>query len=121
LAWSVALPVAVRPPGSRGFLCSRQVAEDALSRVEVRAPHAGIILGVKVKSPGAVIQPGATLAEVVPASTLLSLTAKVSPLDVQNVEVWQRAQVRFPAFSTRSTAPLYGHVASISADNLHAI
>jgi len=93
-----------------------EVAEDALNRVEVRAPHAGIILGVKVKSPGAVIQPGATLAEVVPASTLLSLTVKVSPIDVQNVAVGQRAQVRFPAFSTRSTPPVYGRVESVSAD-----
>ena len=93
-----------------------EVAEDALSRVEVRAPQAGIILGVKVKSPGAVIQPGATLAELVPPTTLLSLTAKVSPLDVQNVAVGQKAQIRFPAFSTRSTPPLYGRVESVSAD-----
>jgi len=93
-----------------------EVAEDALSRVEVRAPQAGIILGVKVKSPGAVIQPGATLADLVPPTTLLSLTAKVSPLDVQNVAVGQKAQIRFPAFSTRSTLPLYGRVETVSAD-----
>ncbi len=93
-----------------------EVAEDALNRVEVRAPQAGIILGVKVKSPGAVIQPGATLAELVPASTLPSLSAKVSPLDVQNVAVGQQAQIRFPAFSTRSTPPLYGRVETVSAD-----
>ena len=93
-----------------------EVAEDALNRVEVRAPQAGIILGVKVKSPGAVIQPGATLAELVPPTTLLSLTAKVSPLDVQNVAVGQKAQIRFPAFSTRSTPPLYGRVETVSAD-----
>src|SRR5215468_7946230 len=93
-----------------------EVAEDALSRVEVRAPQSGIILGVKVKSPGAVIQPGATLAELVPPTTLLTLTAKVSPLDVQNVAVGQKAQIRFPAFSTRSTPPVYGRVESVSAD-----
>ena len=93
-----------------------EVAEDALNRVEVRAPQAGIILGVKVKSPGAVIQPGATLAELVPPTTLLSLSAKVSSLDVQNVAVGQKAQIRFPAFSTRSAPPLYGRVETVSAD-----
>ena len=92
------------------------VAEDALNRIEIRAPQAGVILGVKVKSPGAVVQPGATLAELVPPSAVLSLSARVSPLDVQNVAVGQKAQIRFPAFSTRSTPPLYGRVESVSAD-----
>lgn len=93
-----------------------RVAEDALSRVEVRAPEAGIILGVKVKTPGAVIQPGATLAEVVPSATSVTLSAKVSPLDVHSVAIGQKAEIRFPAFSTRNTPPLYGRVETVSAD-----
>lgn len=92
------------------------VAEDALTRIEVRAPHSGIVLGVKVKSAGAVVQPGATLAEVVPVGRQITLSAKVSPLDVQSVATGQKAQVRFPAFSSKSTPPVYGRVESVSAD-----
>jgi len=109
--------MAARLVGRHGAVTAIDIDQaDALNRVEVRAPQAGIILGVKVKSPGAVIQPGATLAELVPPTTLLTLSAKVSPLDVQNVAVGQKAQIRFPAFSTRSTPPLCGRVETVSGD-----
>jgi len=93
-----------------------EVARDALTRVEVRAPHAGIILGVKVKNAGAVVQPGATLAEVVPMSTLVALAAHVSPLMWHSVAVGQQAQIRFPAFAAHHVAALCGHVETVSAD-----
>ncbi len=92
------------------------VAEDMVARVEVRAPISGIVIGVKVKTPGAVVQPGSVLAEIVPVGARLVLAARVSPTDVQNVATGQRAEVRFPAFSTKHTPTLTGQVTSVSAD-----
>jgi HlyD family secretion protein len=92
------------------------VAEDQVARVEVRAPVDGIVLGVRVKTPGAVLQPGAPLAEIVPVGARLVLSARISPLDVQAVTTGQRAEVRFPAFSSKSTPPLKGRVETLSAD-----
>jgi len=63
-----------------------------------------------------VVQPGATLAEVVPMSTLVALAAHVSPLDVHSVAVGQQAQIRFPAFAAHHVAALCGHVETVSAD-----
>ncbi len=94
------------------------VAEDQVNRVEVRAPVDGVVLGVKVKTPGAVVQPGAQLAEIVPVGARLVLAARVSPLDVQSVTAGQIAEVRFPAFSTKSTPPLRGRVETLSADTV---
>ncbi len=42
------------------------IAEDVLTRVDVRAPRRGTVLGLKVHGVGAVVKPGDTLAEIVP-------------------------------------------------------
>lgn len=92
------------------------VAEDVLQRVDVRAPKSGVVLGLKVHGTGAVVAPGATLAEIVPRGDRLVLQARLSTLHVQNVTGGQKAEVRFPAFSSRSTPTIYGQVEDVSAD-----
>lgn len=92
------------------------VAEDVLQRVDVRAPKAGVVLALKVHGTGAVVAPGATLAEIVPRGDKLVLQARLSTLHVQNVSGGQKAEVRFPAFSSRTTPTIYGQVEAVSAD-----
>jgi HlyD family secretion protein len=94
------------------------VAEDVLTRVDVRAARAGIIQSIKVHAVGAVIRPGDTIAEVVPVGDSLIMAARVSPLDIDSVQAGQKAEVRFPAFSSRQTPTILGSVASISADSM---
>ncbi len=93
-----------------------EVAEAVLNRVEVRAPRAGIVLNVAVKTPGAVVPPGATLAEVVPPLERITLTARVSPLNIQSISPGQKAEIRFPAFAARKPDPIFGKVETVSAD-----
>lgn len=92
------------------------IAEDVLTRVDVRAPRDGTVLGLKVHGIGAVIKPGDTLAEIVPLGDGLSVTARVSPGDIESVEIGQTAEVRFPNFSSRQTPVILGKVVSVSAD-----
>ncbi|KPF71327.1 hemolysin D [Bosea sp. AAP35] len=93
----------------------RAVAEDVLQRLQVRAPRSGVVLNVKVTSLGAVIAPGATLAEVVPPMQGLILIARVSPLNVQNITPGQKAEIRLTSFSSK-TDPIFGIVETVSAD-----
>lgn len=92
------------------------IAEDVLTRVDVRAPRDGIVLGLKVHGIGAVIKPGDTLAEIVPIGEGLAITARVSPADIESLEIGQSAEVRFPNFSSRQTPVILGKVVSVSAD-----
>lgn len=46
----------------------------------------------------------------------LTLTARVSPLNIQSVATGQRAEIRFPAFSSRKADPIFGKVETVSAD-----
>lgn len=92
------------------------IAEDVLTRVDVRAPRDGIVLGLKVHGVGAVIKPGDTLAEIVPVGEGLAITARVAPTDIESVEVGQTAEVRFSNFSSRQTPVILGKVVSIAPD-----
>lgn len=94
------------------------IAEDVLTRVDVRAPRDGTVLGLKVHGIGAVIKPGETLAEIVPLGEGLAVTARVSPGDIESVEVGQTAEVRFANFSSRQTPVILGKVVSLSPDAL---
>ena len=93
-------------------------ATDVLNRVEVRAPRAGVVQAIKFHALGAVVKPGDTLAEVIPISDNLVLSAKINPTDINNVAVGQKAEVRFPAFAYKHLPAIFGHVRAVSADSL---
>ncbi len=94
------------------------IAEDVLKRVDVVAQRSGIVLGLKVHTIGAVVKPGDTLAEIVPVNDNLDVSARVSPADIDTVAVGQKAEVRFPNFSSRRTPVILGRVESVSADSM---
>ena len=94
------------------------MADDVLTRVEIKAPRSGIVQAMKVFAAGTVVKAGETIAELVPVDDTLILTARVSPLDVDSVRPGQKTTVRFQAFSNRLAKPIFGEVATISADSL---
>ena len=94
------------------------IAEDTLARVDVRAPQAGVVQNIATSALGAVIRPGDTLAEVVPVSDSLVITAQVLPIDIDRVHKGLKAEVRFAAFSSSRIPTVLGHVERISADAL---
>lgn len=95
-----------------------RIAEDVLARAEVRAPRAGRVVASKVHTVGAVVKPGETLMEIVPQDDELIVTAKVSPMDVNNLRPGMAAEVRLPSFKGRATPFTVGEVKSIAADAL---
>jgi HlyD family type I secretion membrane fusion protein len=95
-----------------------RMADDVLTRTEVRAPRAGRVVGSKVHTVGAVVKPGETLMEIVPEDDDLIVTAKVSPMDVNSLHPGMDAEVRLPSFKGRRTPVTIGEVKSIAADTL---
>ena len=92
------------------------IAEDVLRRIDVRAERDGIVMNMKIHTVGAVVRPGDTLAEIVPIGEGVDVMAHVSPRDIETVAIGQRAEVRFPNFSSRATPIILGKVQSVSAD-----
>ena len=94
------------------------VAKDVLERIEIKAPRAGIVQGVKFHTVGGVVKPGDILMEIVPQDEDLVVNAQVKPTDIDNVALGQRAEVRLTALNATTTPAIFGKVISISGDSL---
>jgi HlyD family secretion protein/epimerase transport system membrane fusion protein len=91
---------------------------DQLARVMVTAPVDGTVVDVRIKTAGGVIEPGATLLDLVPAGGELLLEARVAPVDIDEVHSGLRAQVHLLAYRSRNLHRIEGEVRGVSADRL---
>ncbi len=98
------------------FAERRVAAKDQLTRVEIRAPRSGYVLQSVVHTIGGVIAPAETVMLIVPKDDRLIVEARVQPNDIDQVNLGQKAVLRFSAFNQRSTPELNGRVDKISAD-----
>lgn len=92
--------------------------DDRLSRVVIRAPVDGMILGMTVHTIGGVVSPATPLLDVVPSISDLVIEAQVSPMDIDRVEVGKSADIRFSGFNSATTPVIKGVVSQVSADRL---
>jgi HlyD family secretion protein len=92
-------------------------ARDQLSRTEIRSPATGTVVGLQVFTPGGVIAAGQKLMDVVPERTPLTVEARVSPGNADDLNPGQMAYVRFDTLHERNLRPLEGKVTRVSADS----
>jgi membrane fusion protein, epimerase transport system len=95
-----------------------QSLESTVNRTVIKAPVAGMVLGLAVHTIGAVISPGGRLLDIVPQHQKLIIEAQVTPIDIDRVKVGQVAEVRFSAFKTRDVPTIEGTLISVSADRI---
>ena len=95
-----------------------KVAQDQLQRAIIRAPDAGIILQLSIKTIGGVVSPGQPIMELVPTGDQLKVEAKVAIQDIDRVAIGQEAEILFSAFNTHTTPRVQGEVVRLSADRL---
>ncbi len=93
----------------------RSLAEQ-IDRLEIRAPVAGVVYGLTVTTPRAVIRAADPLLYLVPQDRPLVIAARIEPIHIDEVAVGQPATLTFPAFDRRTTPELFGSVRLISAD-----
>ena len=90
---------------------------DIVKRTVVRAPVAGIVNGLRFHTEGGVISPGNPIAEIVPQSVDLIVTARVSPNDIDRVSLGQDTSIRFSTFGN-SVPTIFGRILTLSANSL---
>ena len=91
---------------------------DILQRMVIRAPVDGVIVKIEKNTIGSIISPGETVLELLPTSSDLIISARVSPIDIDIVRVGQEASIRFSALNTRTTPEIPATVEYVSADRL---
>ncbi|PNU05641.1 HlyD family type I secretion periplasmic adaptor subunit [Novosphingobium guangzhouense] len=91
-------------------------ADDNFDRAVIRAPQSGTIDKLAFRTVGGVVPAGQTILELVPDDDRLVVETTISPVDIDQVRMGQKAVLRFSAFSTRTTPELTGTVTHVSAD-----
>lgn len=92
-------------------------AQAQLERGTLRAQVDGQVAGLSVFAAGAVVSPGQTLMEVVPAHRALVVEARLPAADIAGVTVGHRADVRIASEGSRQIPVLQGSVTELSADS----
>jgi len=92
--------------------------QDILTRTSILAPISGIVVENRFTTVGGVIRPGEPILDIVPQEEELLIDARVSPNDIDSVQIGMTAQVILSAYSQRRLPRIDGQVKSISADRL---
>ena len=92
-------------------------ADDTLDRTVIRAPEAGIVDKMAVKTIGAVIPAGETLLEIVPDADDLTVQARILPNDIDQIDEGQKAVLLFSGLNRQTTPEIEGVVSFVSPDS----
>jgi len=95
-----------------------KTADSRTKQIFVRAPTAGFIHEMNLKTVGGVIAPGQEIMQIIPKREKLLLTARVAPSDIDQVSFGQSTSVIFSALNLDAPPELAGTVNFISADSL---
>ncbi|MFV0292240.1 MAG: HlyD family type I secretion periplasmic adaptor subunit [Paracoccus sp. (in: a-proteobacteria)] len=94
----------------------RRSLTEQLSRLDIRAPVAGIIHQLQVTTPRSVIRAAEPILYLVPQDRPLLIGAQIPPIHVDEVRPGQEVKLRFAAFNSRTTPEIDGVLAQVSAD-----
>jgi len=87
---------------------------DRVERLTVRAPARGSVQHVLQRSPGEVVRPGETIAQIVPLGEALVAEVHVKAEDIAVVKVGDPAELKVTAYDFSRYGKIKGEVASIS-------
>ncbi|MGO9431285.1 HlyD family type I secretion periplasmic adaptor subunit [Rhodoblastus sp.] len=94
------------------------VAQDVLNRLAITAPRAGMVQNLKVFTIGQVLRSGEPLLDIAPDNDALVVHAQFPTADIDTVFAGMTAEIRFPAFHSRTIPVMLGKIESISHDRL---
>jgi len=92
--------------------------EDRMNRTQVRAPARGIVKTIASKTPGGVVQPGTSMAEIVAVEDALLVEAQVRPQDIAFVALDQAVTVKLTTYDYSIYGGLDGKIVSLSPDSV---
>ncbi|SDE32256.1 HlyD family type I secretion periplasmic adaptor subunit [Belnapia rosea] len=91
-------------------------AQDILTRREVLAPEAGKVTNIQAFTPGASIQAGQPILDLVPLNDRLVVEGQISPDDLEQVSVGQRVNIRLTPYKMRSVPMQHGRIVTVGSD-----
>ena len=96
----------------------RRALIERISRLDIRAPVSGIVLGLQVTTPRSVIRAADPVLYLIPQDRPLVIAARIPTNHIDEIRIGQEVRLHFSAFSSRTTPELMGRVTVVSADAL---
>ena len=96
----------------------RQALRQRLDGLVVRAPAAGVVLGLQVTSASSVIKAAQALMQIIPQDRAFVITTRILPMHVDQIYPGQPVRLKFATLDLGAAPDLSGTVARISADAL---
>ncbi|MBR2655605.1 MAG: HlyD family type I secretion periplasmic adaptor subunit [Loktanella sp.] len=90
--------------------------EERVSRTVIRAPMDGIVSRLNFHTPGAVVNAGDVMLELVPTGEALIVAARVMPQDISRIRLADDVRIRLSAYDSTRYGTVDGRVIRISAD-----
>ena len=91
---------------------------DVVRRTTITSPVRGIVKNIRIATLGGVVQPGATIMELVPVSKGMLVEAKFKPGDMGFIHVGLPAEVKLAAYDYYTYGGIKGKIEYISPDAL---
>jgi len=95
---------------------TRQALREQINRLDITAPASGIVYGMQVHTPRAVIRPADPVLHLVPQDSPLVISAQVATTDIDQIFINQDVTLRLSALDQRLTPEIFGKISLISAD-----
>lgn len=89
--------------------------QDRVDRLEIKAPVAGLVQDLKVRTVGEVIPAGGVLTWIVPVDEELEAEVRISPSDIGHIKPGQPVKVKISTYEYTRYGSLPGTLARISA------
>lgn len=93
-------------------------ATDQFNRALLRAPYAGVVEKLAYTTIGGVVPPMDTVMEIVPDQDQLTVEAKVSPFDIDQIGTGQDVRLRFSAFTAQTTPEIAGRLVRVGTERV---
>lgn len=95
-----------------------RAARDVRQRREITSPQDGVVVDLRLITPGGVLGSGQPLMDIVPLEDELIVEARVLPTDIEAVHSGLPAMVNLLSYKSATTPPIEGEVTYVSADML---
>jgi adhesin transport system membrane fusion protein len=88
--------------------------QDRVNRLQIKAPVAGIVKGLKTNTLKGIIQPGEEIMQIVPENAM-EIEAQIQPKDIGNTQIGQDVTVKVSAYEFSRFGGVDGKLHAISA------
>lgn len=93
-------------------------AEDVVAKAAIRSPQDGIVANIRIRTAGSAVIEGTPLMDIVPANQPMLIEGTARAMDIDQMRVGQKAEIKLSAFGAAELKPLVGHVTYIAPDSI---